>query len=352
MDLKKKLTKIFLLLDQPHIYHMTYLFTKPTEVVIEITNKCNLNCHNCFNKASFAKHNRNQKEMSTEYIKKIIDNIAKSNIKKVRFSGGEPFLRKDLPELINYAYNKNLTVWLNSNATNIPPDTIKKIENKVEDILISINGYNERSEKEWTSSNTFNQKIKTIKQLRKSKIPYLRAGTVATKSNIENLEKIYKIIKQTKLNSWEIYRPITLKKTNENLNINLLLTKLKNLSTDFDQIIPIANAIPLCANNPKTMNKFCVGSQFDDGHSRIVIDPTGYAKPSYFINENIGDPLNPIECWNHEFMKKMRNLKFLPQLCEGCTFIQKCKGGSRYIANLIENNYYAKDPLMNIKNLI
>lgn len=328
------------------------MFTKPTEVVIEVTNKCNLNCHNCFNKASFAKHGRNQKEMSTEYIKKIINNVAKSNIKKIRFSGGEPFLRTNLPELINYAYDKNLTIWLNSNAINISNKTIKKIENKVEDILISFNGFNQESEKKWTNSNTFNQKLKTIKQLRKSKIPYLRAGTIATKSNIENLEKIYKIIKQTKLNSWEIYRPITIKKTDKQIDIKLLLKKLQKLSIDFNKIIPIANAIPLCADNQKNMNKYCVGSQFDDGHSRIIIDPTGYAKPSYFINENIGNPLKLKDCWNHPFMKKMRNLKFLPRNCEGCTYIQKCKGGSRYIAHLIHNNYKEKDPLMNIKNLI
>ena len=50
--------------------------------------------------------------MSTEKIKLIIDKIAAAGIERVRFTGGEPLMRKDIFELAEYAKSKGLvTLW-------------------------------------------------------------------------------------------------------------------------------------------------------------------------------------------------------------------------------------------------
>ena len=83
-----------------------------------------------------------------------------------------------------------------------------------------------------------------------------------------------------------------------------------------------------------------------DGHIRYAIDPRGFAKPDYYIDKNIGNPLDIKGCWEHPFMKKMRNLKFVPRKCKDCKYLIKCRGGSRFSAKIINGSYCAEDPLM------
>jgi len=329
------------------------MFNHPSEVVVEVTPKCNFDCTSCFNKASFAKNDRHQKGMSTEYIKQIIDSIVEFSIPRIRFSGGEPLLREDIFELMDYAKSKDLVIWLNTNATLVIKENISELEKYVENVLIPLNGYDEQSDFEWTQTKqSFEAKLKGIKILRASKIKIIRAGTVATPKNIENLEKIYQIVKENKLDFWELYRPIPLKKESTGFDIKTLHNKIIKLSSDFGKTIQIANSIPFCCYDIGKMDTICIGAYSDDGHSRIIVDPKGFAKPSYFIHKNIGDPRNVKECWNHDFMKKIRALELVPGDCKACKYLEKCKGGSRYTANLYSNDYKSNDPLMKLFNRV
>ena len=71
----------------------------PNEIVIEVTRKCNLSCDFCFNDQDMDNIN----DMLSDDIFKVLDDISKSGIKAVRFTGGEPFLRKDLQEILKKA---------------------------------------------------------------------------------------------------------------------------------------------------------------------------------------------------------------------------------------------------------
>jgi len=66
----------------------------------------------------------------------------------------------------------------------------------------------------------------------------------------------------------------------------------------------------------------------------------------YYIDKNIGNPLDIKGCWEHPFMEKMRNLKFVPRKCKDCKYLIKCRGGSRFSAKIAHGSYSAKDPLM------
>ena len=98
----------------------------PWEVMIEVEPRCNFNCQFCFNQISFAQKGRNIKSFSTAYVKKIIDGLAKAEIKIIRFTGGEPFLRKDIFQLLKYAKNRGLEVRLNTNTSLINQKIAKK----------------------------------------------------------------------------------------------------------------------------------------------------------------------------------------------------------------------------------
>ena len=321
----------------------------PWEVMIEVTSKCNFKCRFCFNKISFAKDNRNIKEFSTAYVKKIIDNIAQAGIKIIRFTGGEPLLRKDIFELLKHAKNKGLEVRLNTNASLINKRAVEKLKGIVDNVLIPIESYNNKKESEITGyPDSLKKKIKAIELLKKARISVIRAGTVAAKENILNFDKIAQLISKLPLDEWEFYRPIPVS-GKEELNSKLVkyfVDKLIDLRKNTEKAIFIANALPFCAiKDLNKINNVSKGGLFDDGHTRLVIDPRNFVKPHYFMDENIGETLNILGAWQSPFMKKMRNLEYLPKQCKNCNFVFKCRGGSRQIAKMLFGKYQAADPL-------
>jgi len=125
-----------------------------------------------------------------------------------------------------------------------------------------------------------------------------------------------------------------------------LVEKIIDLRKKTNKNILIANALPFCAvNNMNTASSVCAGALFDDGHNRLVVDPRGFVKPHYFMDENLGDPLDIMSAWNHPFARKMRSMAFLPKECHNCRFAFKCRGGSRFEAKLLTGSYKSPDPL-------
>jgi radical SAM protein with 4Fe4S-binding SPASM domain len=92
--------------------------SKLTPIVVwNITNRCNLKCVHCY-----AKANSIQRELSTEDCKRIIDNLARSAIPLIIFSGGEPLMREDIFELVEYAKKRKIKSVLSTNGTLISED--------------------------------------------------------------------------------------------------------------------------------------------------------------------------------------------------------------------------------------
>jgi len=93
--------------------------------IIDLTNRCNLNCPICFASAN----NTNVPyiyEVSTTQVKGMIDNLASNSPIQpngLQFSGGEPTLRDDLPELIMYAKEKGIHhIEVNTNGIRLAKD--------------------------------------------------------------------------------------------------------------------------------------------------------------------------------------------------------------------------------------
>ncbi|MCP4369301.1 MAG: radical SAM protein, partial [Deltaproteobacteria bacterium] len=69
-------------------------------VVWNITRRCNLKCVHCY---AHAKDISFDNELSTQEGKRLIDDLSGFGVPVLLFSGGEPLVRKDLPELADYA---------------------------------------------------------------------------------------------------------------------------------------------------------------------------------------------------------------------------------------------------------
>jgi 12,18-didecarboxysiroheme deacetylase len=96
-------------------------------VVWNVTRRCNLKCVHCYAHAedkSFAN------ELSTSQGRDLIDDLAGFGAPVLLFSGGEPLVRKDLPELAEYAVKKGMRAVISTNGTLITPTmarTLKEI---------------------------------------------------------------------------------------------------------------------------------------------------------------------------------------------------------------------------------
>lgn len=77
------------------------------EVHLDITSKCNLSCLHCYQEPYLAK---GMSEMSTEEVKDVIRRLGEMNVSKLVISGGEPLLRDDLIEIIDYAFSQGIIV--------------------------------------------------------------------------------------------------------------------------------------------------------------------------------------------------------------------------------------------------
>jgi radical SAM protein with 4Fe4S-binding SPASM domain len=69
------------------------------EVYLHVTNRCGLSCPHCYNE----KNPRDPDELSTAAWKDVIDQCVALGAKSLVFLGGDPLLRRDLLELIDYA---------------------------------------------------------------------------------------------------------------------------------------------------------------------------------------------------------------------------------------------------------
>ena len=94
-------------------------------VVWNITRKCNLKCVHCY---AHATEEAVVNELTTDEGKALIDDLAAFGAPVMLFSGGEPLVRKDLPELAAYAVDKGMRAVISTNGTLITPAVAKTLK--------------------------------------------------------------------------------------------------------------------------------------------------------------------------------------------------------------------------------
>jgi MoaA/NifB/PqqE/SkfB family radical SAM enzyme len=164
------------------------IFSSPIRVYFELTRLCNLNCSHCFVSSS----NHEYYGLKTNKIFKIIDQLYDFRVLDIRFTGGEPTMRKDWFEILYYAKQLGFCVSLNTNGiyNNIEEMIclFKKIN--LDQITISIDGMKENHNL-IRGQGTFEKSLKTIIEFSKAELP-LRINTVINRNNVNDIPDIIK----------------------------------------------------------------------------------------------------------------------------------------------------------------
>ena len=94
----------------------------PIDGSIELTARCNLRCVHCYCNLPPNDQEAIEKELATEEIFNILDEIADAGCLALLITGGEPLLRKDFLKIYTYAKKKGFIITLFTNGTLITPE--------------------------------------------------------------------------------------------------------------------------------------------------------------------------------------------------------------------------------------
>ena len=106
---------------------------KKFKINMHITEQCNYHCRHCF------AHFGTKQHLSIKNAKKIIENIAESNlINEINIAGGEPFCHPQLDKIVNMIHEHNLHCSIISNGSLLSADWIKRNISKLTTFGFSI----------------------------------------------------------------------------------------------------------------------------------------------------------------------------------------------------------------------
>lgn len=130
---------------------------------LHVTQRCNLNCTGCYSRSAL----RNAlDDPSTEQLKHAIAELAKGGTQRLIISGGEPFLRDDLPVLASYAKELGIDfVAVLTNGTITDDAVLAELSSSVDVISVSFDGSSSAAVPHVRHEQLFSVLVDTVKQI-------------------------------------------------------------------------------------------------------------------------------------------------------------------------------------------
>ena len=187
------------------------------KVCWNITSRCNKNCQYCFK--------FNKEDLSLEENKKILNSLIERDVERIAWSGGEPYLYKDLKELLKISKEHNILNYVNTNATLLNADNLKENIQYVDRLIISLDFIDEDLNSQYEIGENYFEHVKKILKLVKKIKPEIeiKINTVVFRGNIDKLEDLYNELLNYDIDCWKLIRffPIRGKSLEDN---NLAVT--------------------------------------------------------------------------------------------------------------------------------
>lgn len=172
-----------------------------TYLRLSITEACNFKCAYCLpNGYQPPAHNLN--ELSPTEIKNLLTAFVELGIKKVRLTGGEPCLRKDLNEIIQItaSFPEIERIALTTNGTGLHKNIEKFVESGVTALNLSVDTLDRAKFKELTGLDKLPDLIETIHIAQKLPLDSLKMNAVLMKGQNDNeLASFLTFLKDTKV---------------------------------------------------------------------------------------------------------------------------------------------------------
>ncbi|SIM58905.1 radical SAM/SPASM domain-containing protein [Cuniculiplasma divulgatum] len=334
----------------------------PTVATWTFTNKCNLKCIYCANRGN---HINSVEELSTHQKFKVAERLSSYNIKEIGLTGGEFFLAKDWQDILKKLGDLDFDISINSNGTLFSDRIIKVVEkyaDKISNISVSLDGYNEEFHDRTRGKGTFAKTIYNLRSLKNENINF-DINWNLTSDNYKHLTKMIDLCKDIgakgltistlepigagKLLDRNLFITSSQLETFTQMFYNIYRSHEKNfnlsLNYPFSFLVDPNVLVPLIREQRKTWENRHNCGIFSN---RIFIDPAGNILPCNFIQEPTDNLLNTdLECiWGSKTAIEWRKIVQNRNKCEGCTYSDICVGCPA-VALARTGDVGARDPL-------
>lgn len=308
----------------------TAQLSAPYRMDLALTYRCNNNCAHCYNARE-----RDYPELDTEHWQQIIDKLWDLGIPHIVFTGGEPTLRQDLPELVCYAEQKGFITGLNTNGRKLADqDFLKRlIDAGLDHVQITLESHIEKIHNEMVlSNNAWQETVQGIKNVVNSTL-YFMTNTTLLKNNHNDLQNFLCFTHELGIPTVGLNALIYSGRGNtvetglaESELPDLLKIAIEHTHQSGQRLIWYTPT-QYCHFDPMQLDlgiKGCTAAYYN-----MCIEPDGQVIPCQSYYEQLGNLLETPwqNIWNHPLSINLRERKDAPEECRFCDYFQECGGG-------------------------
>lgn len=345
---------------------------KKPVVVWNCTKRCNLRCTHCYANAKDCEH---LEEMSTLEGISLIDDLASFGAPVILFSGGEPLLRDDLPELVFYASTRGMRAVISTNGTLITRKKAKILKRTgLSYVGVSLDGTESTNDKFRGMKGAYNLALQGIRNCMDEGIKVGLRFTI-NRRNVHDVPAIFDLIEQEKIPRVCFYHLVYAGRGSELINddldhgetrdiVNMIMDRTKDLhdrgvSTEVLTVDNHADGpfvyLRLLKENSERANDVYDLLLMNEGNSSGIgiacVSWDGNVHADQFWRHysfgNVRERLFS-EIWTdtgNELMKALKDRKkLLKGRCQICRFFSVCNGNFRVRAEAVYGDVWADDP--------
>lgn len=304
----------------------------PYRMDLAITYRCNNDCAHCYNARS-----RNYPELDTAQWKQILDRLWEYGIPHIIFTGGEPTLRRDLPELITYAENKGQITGINTNGRKLrDKQYVQQLVNAgLDHVQITLESHDAAIHDQMVNARgAWQDTVTGIRNALEMPGLYMMTNTTMLDDNVETLAQTLDFLAELGVPTVGLNALIYSgkgKNVGSGLDESALppLLKLAQEKTEsHDQKLIWYTPTQYCNFDPERLDlgvKGCTAAFYN-----MCTEPNGDVIPCQaYYDCVLGNILKDAwkNIWEHPNAISIRDRKNLPAACNDCHFLQECGGG-------------------------
>lgn len=165
-------------------------YLNPVGAMIELTSRCNLNCSHCYN----ANDSRPIRDISDCDWVEVIRNLCMKGIGAITFSGGEPFIRRELllKLIMIVAEYPNTRIYINTNGTNVPESFLNELMPILNRVVFQVSvdsAFPEQHDKVRRIKGAWEKSIHTCKLINNMEFD-LRIAHTVNRINVNSVEQM------------------------------------------------------------------------------------------------------------------------------------------------------------------
>ncbi|MFC1723770.1 radical SAM protein, partial [Nanoarchaeota archaeon] len=153
----------------------------------EITNNCNYRCGYCIFSAD---NGQAEGELTTDEAFKVLDGLKERGFSHIKFTGGEPFKRKDFMDILARSCEMGFEVDVSTNASLITPTKAETLaQYGLNMVHVSVDGHDRETHELARGNKTYNPTMRGLQNLAKQDV-YVRIGAVLFNGNDSYIEEM------------------------------------------------------------------------------------------------------------------------------------------------------------------